>query len=120
MAPWALVEAPGIAYECVRYAGVITVIVDGTFTSQYDCSTTLSLDYHSGCVSTGIEVPLTAHDSIFDEQNHPRRGRFNVRLLIGAGVVALVVAYLIFLSLDATAAAYMNVDELAAAPDITG
>ncbi|MCY4576771.1 MAG: cytochrome c maturation protein CcmE [Chloroflexi bacterium] len=62
---------------------------------------------------------MTAHDSAFDEQDHSRRGRFNVRLLMGAGVVALVVAYLIFLSLDAATAAYMNVDELAAAPDIT-
>lgn len=62
---------------------------------------------------------MTANDSIFEEQDHSRRGRFNVRLLIGAGVVALVVAYLIFLSLDAATAAYMNVDELAVAPDIT-
>ncbi|MYD36245.1 MAG: cytochrome c maturation protein CcmE [Dehalococcoidia bacterium] len=97
----------------------IAIIVDGTFTSQYDCSTTLSVDSRGRCVSASIGVPLTVNDSIFEEQNHSRRGRFNVRLLIGAGVVALVVAYLIFLSLDAATAAYMNVDELAAAPDIT-
>ncbi len=79
-------------------------IVDGTFGRQ---------------IRLFREEPLTAHDSPFDEQDAPRRGRFNVRLLLGAGVIALVVAYLIFLSLDAATAAYMNVDELAAAPDIT-
>ena len=62
---------------------------------------------------------MTEQDSLFDESNRGRRGRFNVRLIIGIGVVALVVTYLIFLSLDAATAAYMNVDELAAAPDIT-
>lgn len=101
------------------HGSTIAVIVDGTFTSQYDCSTTLRPDSRGRDVSADIEVPLTAHDSSFDEQDHSRRGRFNVRLLMGAGVVALVVAYLIFLSLDAATAAYMNVDELAAAPDIT-
>ena len=62
---------------------------------------------------------MTEHDTVFGDQEYPRRRRFNLRLLLGAGVVALVVAYLIFLSLDAATAAYMNVDELAAAPDIT-
>ncbi len=56
---------------------------------------------------------------LFDELDRARRGRFNVRLIIGIAVVGLVVAYLIFLSLDAATAAYMNVDELAAAADIT-
>ena len=62
---------------------------------------------------------MTEQDAFFGQPDRARRGRFNVRLIIGIGVVALVVAYLIFLSLDAATAAYMNVDELAAAPDIT-
>ena len=62
---------------------------------------------------------MTEQDTFFGESDRPPRRRFNVRLLMGAGVVALVVAYLIFLSLDAATAAYMNVDELAAATDIT-
>ncbi len=62
---------------------------------------------------------MTEFDSIFSEHERSRRGRFNIRLLMGAGVIGLVVAYLIFLSLDAATAAYMNVDELAASQDIT-
>ncbi len=62
---------------------------------------------------------MAEQHSPFDEPDDNRRGRFNIRLIIGIGVVALVVAYLIFLSLDAATAAYMNVDELAAATDIT-
>ena len=47
----------------------------------------------------------------FDEEE--RGNRFNKRLLIGIGVIVLTTAYLIFLSLDAASAVYMNVDEFA-------
>ena len=62
---------------------------------------------------------MAENEAQYLEDDRSTGGRFNVRLVIGIGVVVLVVAYLIFISLDAATAAYMNVDELAAATDIT-
>ena len=62
---------------------------------------------------------MAENEAQYPEPDRSAGGRFNVRLVIGIAVVVLVVAYLIFISLDAATAAYMNVDELAAATDIT-
>ncbi|MBI4236604.1 MAG: cytochrome c maturation protein CcmE [Chloroflexi bacterium] len=48
-----------------------------------------------------------------DEEEEPR-GRFNKRLLVGLGVVVLAAAYLLFLSLNAASALYLEVDQLTA------
>jgi cytochrome c-type biogenesis protein CcmE len=52
------------------------------------------------------------------EDEEERGGRFNKRLLIGAAVVILATAYLMFLSLDAASAVYMDVDQVVAAGDL--
>jgi cytochrome c-type biogenesis protein CcmE len=52
------------------------------------------------------------------EDDEDRGSRFNKRLLIGLLVVVLATAYLIFLSMDAASAVYMDVDELTAATDL--
>ena len=47
-------------------------------------------------------------------------GRFNRRLIIGIAVVILATAYLIFLSIDAASAVYMEVEEAVASSEELG
>ena len=54
------------------------------------------------------------------DEDEASGGRFNRRLMVGLAVVVLATVYLIFLSLDAASAVYMEVEEAVASADELG
>ena len=55
-----------------------------------------------------------------EDSDAPSTNRFNRRLIVGIAVVILATAFLIFRSLDAASAVYMEVDEAVASADQLG